>query len=84
MNNFIQQSNQIHSVLNQWYDKYYHNRWFNSTAIYEDMAIRLGNPMFENLVHQFSFEERDFTISELKVSEQFFNQFYQSIINFKF
>jgi len=91
MNNFIQKSNEINSILNQWYFKHYSKklsnspkRFFDTSAVFEDMAIRLGNCMFERLVMEFSMEERVLTFEELEVSEELFNSFYTSVINYKF
>jgi hypothetical protein len=86
MNNFIQQSNQIHSILNQWYSKHYSKkRNFDAIDVYEDMASRLGNPYFESLVMGFSSEDRTSTFEELPtMSKELFNSFYTTLINYKF
>lgn len=85
MNNFIQQSNEIHSILNQWYSKHYSkNPKFQNSDVFGAMADRLGNPYFERLVSEFSMEERVLTFEELEVTEELFNSFYTTLLNYKF
>jgi hypothetical protein len=91
MVNFNQKSEQINLILNKWYGKHYSHKlshspkyFFSTEMIWEDMAVRLGNTNFEKLVYEFSMEDRVSSISELEVSEELFNNFYQSVINYKF
>lgn len=92
MNTFIQKSEEINSILSRWYTKHYANKLsfsskrgiFTSEMMWEDMAIRLGNPEFEPLVYEFSFEERKQSISECGFGQQIFDEFYNAVINYKF
>ena len=92
MVNFNLKSEQINSLLGKWYTKHYSNKLslspkrgiFTSEMMLEDMAIRLGNPQFEPLVYEFSMEERKKSISEYEFGEELFNEFYTSVINYKF
>lgn len=43
----------VHNKLYQWMMKHYqHPKWNGAGLMEEDMAIRLGNPNFEPLIHK--------------------------------
>ena len=100
MVNFNQKSEQMYSIMEKLFKKHYYNerssrrvnfQLDNYFLIYEHIAIRLGNPNYEVLVHIYSnssVQNRVSSIKELEVehliSEELFNNFYQSVINYKF